>query len=203
MNPNTQEGENWINRANEGLKIEAGMFSDGKPVRIRVKNISDLRKAFSQGGKDVKEEAERLEEESKPTVYEGFKPAAEQKPTPATTIDPLDQPIKGRDPAVHPADVKKTPEAEESYPVRRGLPYGEEVDPDVPPVRRGLPYGRVVESETKTAADYIESLSTPRERSLFIDALQESQKGPIPEHQQKLLDDYYSWLNNWRRSTEE
>jgi len=203
MNPNTQEGENWINRANEGLKIEAGMFSDGKPIRIRVKNISDLRKAYGQGGKDVKEEAERLEEESKPTVYEGVKPAANQKPTPATTIDPLDQPIKGRDPAVHPADVKKTPEAEESYPVRRGLPYGEEVDPDVPPVRRGLPYGRVVESETKTAADYIESLSTPRERSLFIDALQESQKGPIPEHQQKLLDDYYSWLNNWRRSTEE
>ena len=104
---------------------------------------------------------------------------------------------------MHPADVKKTPEAEESYPVRRGLPYGEEVDPAVPPVRRGLPYGRVVESETKTAADYIESLSTPREKSLFIDALQESQKGPIPEHQQKLLDDYYSWLNNWRRSTEE
>tara|TARA_R100000655_G_scaffold110118_1_gene167824 strand:+ start:14 stop:1861 length:1848 start_codon:yes stop_codon:yes gene_type:complete len=210
MNPETDEGKKNIEAANEGLEIEAGVWGDEKgPIAVRKRMVSDIEKAFKKanetgGPLTLKNLMRNIEDGSNPKEYRRtpLKPKQEEPkpaPEPKQEEEAMPEP-KEEEPPVRRVPMSEIPQiGADGKPIE--VPVRRRAMAEIPQIGAD---GKALEytpnSEEKIIKDYIETLPSSAEKSLFIEALEASYMGPVPEDQQSLLDRYRSWRNNWKRS---
>ena len=209
MNPETDEGRKNIEAANEGLEIEAGVWGDETgPVATRKQQIADIKKAFERGKNtgefDLLGQMKLIEQSGAPKKYSRTSPEPKQEepkpaPEPKQEEEAMPEP-KEEEPPVRRVPMSEIPQiGADGKPIE--VPVRRRAMAEIPQIGAD---GKALEytpnSEEKIIKDYIETLPSSAEKSLFIEALEASYMGPVPEDQQSLLDRYRSWRNNWKRS---